>query len=134
MSNAIDSSRKSNPLRRIYHLRVCAISLGHVADRKPTCNAGKPERPRVYKVSTLESFVSSESWLFFDLLEVHPTFFECVSPEEWELYSYFQQLQRVICNLKVINDPAEHGVKLYCITCIFILLSQGSNKTLKQAH
>ena len=101
---------------------------------KPTCNAGKPERSRVYKDSTLESFVSSEAWLFFDLLEVQPTFFECVSPEEWELYSSFQQLQGIVCNLKVINDAAERCVKLYCISCIFIFLSQESNKALQQAH
>ena len=28
----------------------------------------KPEKPRVYEDSKLESFVSSESWLFFELL------------------------------------------------------------------
>ena len=27
------------------------------------------------------------------------------------LYSFFQQLQRIVCNLKVINNPAERCVK-----------------------
>ena len=49
---------------------------------KPACNASKPERPRVYKDSILESFVSFESWLFFYLLGFQPTFFECVSLED----------------------------------------------------
>ena len=32
---------------------------------------GKPERPRIYEDSTLESFVTSESWLFFKVSVFH---------------------------------------------------------------
>ena len=72
---------------------------------------GKPERHLVYEDSKLERFVSSEPWLFFQLLEVHPTFFVCASCEECELNSSFLQLQNVVSGLKVVNDAAERSVK-----------------------
>ena len=48
-------------------------------------------------------------------------------------FSSFQQLLGIVSNLE-INDPAEHYVKfgrgfadVYCISCIFFLLSRESN-------
>ena len=36
---------------------------------------GKPDRPRVYEESTISSFVTGESGLFFKLVGIEPTLF-----------------------------------------------------------
>ena len=38
---------------------------------------GKPERPRIYEDSTLESFVTSEAWLFFKVSVFHDFVTDC---------------------------------------------------------
>ena len=97
--------------KRVDNKTKCAIVKAMQKNLPSQVQIGKPERPRVYEDSTLESFVSSESWLFFPLLRVHPTFFGCASCEEWELNSSFLQLQNVVSGLKVVNDPAERSFK-----------------------
>ena len=72
---------------------------------------GKSERHHMYEDSTLERFVSSEPWLFFQLLGVHLTFFVCTSCKECKLNSSFLQLQNVVSGLKLVNDAAECSVK-----------------------
>ena len=97
--------------KRVGNKTKCAILKAMQNNLSLQIQIGKPERPCVYEDSPLKSFVSSESWLFFQLLGVHPTFFGCTSCEERELNSLFLQLQNVVSGLKVVNDPSERSVK-----------------------
>ena len=44
---------------------------------------GKPKKPKIYDDSALSSFVNSESWLFFKLLRIEPTFLS-LPINEWQ--------------------------------------------------
>ena len=71
---------------------------------------GKPDLPRIYEDSTLSDFVTTESWLLFQLLNIQPTFLE--KPfEEWASDESFQSIDSIIHHLKVVNDAGERSVK-----------------------
>ena len=71
--------------KRVDNKTKCDIVKAMQNNLPTQVQIGKPKRHRVYEDSTLERFVSSEPWLFFQLLGVHPTFFVCTSCEECEL-------------------------------------------------
>ena len=60
---------------------------------------------------TLVNFIGCDSWTFFKLYEIEPTFL--TKPEKyWHLDDTFLSLQRLTAGLKVVNDNAERVLGL----------------------
>ena len=74
---------------------------------------GKPCFPEIPSSGAeLKDFVGSDSWKFFDLLKINPDFLNC-SPDSWTEQESYLEGQHIVKNLRVCNDSAERGVKLY---------------------
>ena len=73
---------------------------------------GKPSLPKVTEESELVDFIGSNSWLVFDILGLQGDWL--VKPvTEWEESPDYLTLKTYIENLKVVNDTAERGIKLW---------------------
>lgn len=69
---------------------------------------GKPEQ---LANSSLESFVTKRTANIFSQLMIDDSFLH-LPPDEWIKNKAYQDGQRVVRNLQVVNDLAERGVKL----------------------
>ena len=65
-------------------------------------------------IPSLEFFITSESWLIFDILEQSSS--ECkwmlFPPDTWSRDPDFKKFQTFVKNLAVVNDASERSVKL----------------------
>ena len=71
---------------------------------------GKPDIPRVYLDSSLECYIDEESWQFFKLSHIEPTFLNkpCSS---WHSDESYKKFCHVVNGLTPINDAGERAVK-----------------------
>ena len=90
----------------------------HSLDRK-IINAGKPVFPPIVfsgeelNLPDMSSFISSESWLVFDILDLTGTQdWLTIPPTLWHNFTEFKKLEEFVTNLSVCNDVAERGVAL----------------------
>ena len=90
----------------------------HKMERKEVFS-GKPVFPEitwpenVEDVPDLSSFVSSNSWLLFDMLGlVGPQDWLLTPSTMWTLFSDYKKLENYVNNVPIINDIAERGIKL----------------------
>ena len=72
---------------------------------------GKPTFPEVEVDMELCDFVSADSWQFFNLMKIDPSFLEC-DLSEWQNDERYLTGKKISSALKVTNDSAERGVKL----------------------
>ncbi|KAK0045050.1 hypothetical protein Bpfe_025529 [Biomphalaria pfeifferi] len=59
----------------------------------------------------LSSFVTTSTRYFFQILQL-PDSYLTQNVETWKENDYYQEALRIVQGLKVVNDCAEHGVKL----------------------
>ena len=59
----------------------------------------------------LPALITSETYLLFKRLNINTEFLE-KDPATWPQNYNYQEGQKVVNNLKVVNDMADHGVKL----------------------
>ena len=97
-SDLAEEDMKSDIARALLQNPYCPVQMG------------KPDRPRVYEDGTLSGFVTDESWLFFKLVGIEPTFLCKPASNRGDGHS-FVQLKPVVTSLKVMNDVAERTVK-----------------------
>ena len=86
--------------------------------RPPIMKSGKPTFPVIvfpkpHSIPKLSSFVSSESWLLFDLLHMEGAQEWMQTPvKNWQMFAEFRKLEGFISNVSVTNDLAERGIKM----------------------
>ena len=68
-------------------------------------DVGKPLKVKMYDDSPLQSFVTTESWLFFKLLAIEPTFFQ----ESKAML--LLRITRYFTSLEVVKDAAKSIAK-----------------------
>ena len=76
---------------------------------------GKPQFPDLplnIMEASLEQFVGKDSWSFFRILKLESSFLD-LPVESWDKDEGFKAAKTVVKNLKVVNDSAERGVKLF---------------------
>ena len=86
---------------------------------------------RVRKVTgrVLSSFVTEDSWLIFDLLDLREAQEWLQTPVRmWEMFSDFRKFRDFVVNVSVVNDLAERGMHL-----ITEFASKCENKEERQA-
>ena len=75
---------------------------------------GKPQFPDLplnIMEASLEQFVGKDSWSFFRILKLESSFLD-LPVESWDKDEGFKAAETVVKNIKVVNDSAEHGIKL----------------------
>ena len=103
---ALCSKRLSNNVKRDLADKLMFF------ERPVEYRPGKPSLPEVTESSELTDFIGTNSWLVFDILGIKGDWLE-KSVTEWEDFPEFLTLQSYIDNLKVVNDTAERGIKLW---------------------
>ena len=73
---------------------------------------GKPNLPKVSESSQLTDFIGSNSWLVLDILSLRGDWLD-KPVAEWESSGEFQTFKTYAKSLKVVNDTAERGIKLW---------------------
>lgn len=75
---------------------------------------GKPQLPMIDAASILSDFVGPNSWLLFHLFgKVSTASWLATNPAPtWETNNSYMEMKEVVKTLKVVNDPAERGIKL----------------------
>ena len=93
----------------------CLFSMPRPAEFK----SGKPVFPTISWDSSsscapkLSSFITSDSWLLFDLLGLEgPQEWLQTPPNMWELFVEFRKLRDFATNVSVVNDLAERGMHM----------------------
>ena len=110
-SFAISSARKK------YISGICAHSSS-LCDKGLENRSGKPTFPDVesgpeIKMPQLATFVSQESWIIFNILNLNDTQdWLLVSADLWENYDEYKELKEIAMNLTVKNDIAEKGIAM----------------------
>ena len=64
-----------------------------------------------YADQPISFFVTNNTKAFFSILDLPHSFLE-MSPETWSSNNEYKHAEKVVTNLKVVNDTAERGVKL----------------------
>ena len=109
------SSPRSIPLAhfssRVSDESKTAITIAMKKNPPIPVDIGKPENPKIYDDSTLSSLVNSESWLFFKLLRIEPTFLS-LPINEWQDNASYLELSNIVLSIPAVNDAAERTVKL----------------------
>lgn len=72
---------------------------------------GKPTLPSIEPDVGIEDFVTPESWLLFQSVQIEPTFLK-LTPDKWAEDSTYVKLKGIVDALRVINDAGERAVKL----------------------
>ena len=100
-------SSLTNEIRESMALRVLSI----VPPQK--YRRGVPLFKRnIDKHSQLLDFIGPETWFIFETLKLDTAWLYDL-PELWPTYDSFVKGQKFAANVKVVNDVAERGVKLY---------------------
>ena len=90
----------------------------YYTERSESVEIGKPKFPEInWKADgsppDLKSFISSKSWLIFDLLGLTNSQEWLQTPcSLWDMFSDFRKFKEFCVNLTVVNDLAERGVYL----------------------
>ena len=80
--------------------------------KKVGTDFGKPCFPEIpTKKVCLKTFVGPDSWAFFRIAKINPSFLE-VPITDWNSNTDFKAGKEIVSNLCVVNDSAERGVKL----------------------
>ena len=86
---------------------------------RTTVMPGKPQFPLVvfsgedFGLPDMASFVTSDSWLLFDILGLTGTQdWLTIPPNLWPNFVEFRKLREFVMNVSVCNDLAERGVAL----------------------
>ena len=78
-------------------------------ERDSTVHYGKPVFPSVTVDTQLWDLITSESWQFFDIVQVSPDWLT-LPPNEWESSEDYRKAKEFVRTTKVTNDVAERGV------------------------
>ena len=97
-SDFVDNATKAEMAERLLEQDVVEVEKG------------KPIAPRIYKESTLASFIGEESWLLFKVCKVHPTFLS-KPVEEWSDDASYCHFKYLVEGFTPVNDAAECAVK-----------------------
>ena len=95
-------------------VRIAMATTLHATPRPAIFPLGKPEFPvniLLYGNNlTLEDFIGPNSWLLFDLLGCYGRWL-ALPLAQWEEDEEYKQMCSIVCNIPVVNDAAERGVK-----------------------
>ena len=97
-SNLVNSETKELMARKL--LEITPVNI----------QCGKPQAPRVYQESSLEDYIDEESWLFFKLSNVDPTFLN-LPCSEWSSNANYISFLEVVDGMSPLNDAGERAVK-----------------------
>jgi hypothetical protein len=78
---------------------------------KVELDLGKPTIPNVYEDSRLRDFINEESWHFFAVCNIDPSFLS-VHPSEWHQDENYVRFSSIVRGLSPVNDAGERAVKL----------------------
>ena len=82
-----------------------------VETTKVNISLGKPRTLSVYNDSALHHFIDEESWLFFNVCGLEPTFLTR-PPSEWSQDSSYVRFKHLVRGFTPLNDAGERAVKL----------------------
>ena len=82
----------------------------HLTNRIGT-GYGKPQFPELNKNVTIHDIIGANSWHFFKILKIEPSFLY-TPVQTWSDNEGYIAAQQIVDNLRVVNDSAERGVKL----------------------
>ena len=73
--------------------------------------AAVPTFPEVEAQTKLQDLVTPASWEFFKILKL-PSDWLALPPAQWSENENYRRAQQYVKTVKVVNDPAERGIKL----------------------
>ena len=71
----------------------------------------KPKFPKVDEKTELEDLITPESFKFFTILGLNPSWLE-LSPDKWDDNEDYKSAKEFVTTVKVTNDVAERGIKM----------------------
>ena len=71
----------------------------------------KPKFLKVDEKTELEDLITPESFKFFKILGLNPSWLE-LSPDKWDDNEDYKSAKEFVTTVKVTNDVAERGIKM----------------------